>query len=271
MATTTAPTPVGELLRSWRQRRNLSQLDLALEAEVSARHVSFLETGRARPSREMVIRLAEELEVPLRERNGLLLAAGYAPMYPQRPLDAPEMGPVRQAIDRFLRAHEPYPAVVVDRYHNLIAANDALDLLLEGVSEELLEAPANGMRIALHPLGMAARTLNLPEWSSHLLHRVRREAQITGDPQLADLYAELIGYPGVTVTPPQPDVQPGDILLPLRLLDSDGAGELAFFSTLSTFGTAADITLSELAIEAFYPANARTALRLLRDVTPDAG
>ena len=271
MAATTAPTPVGELLRSWRQRRNLSQLELALEAEVSARHVSFLETGRARPSREMVIRLAEELEVPLRERNALLLAAGYAPAYPQRPLDAPEMEPVRQAIDRFLRAHEPYPALVVDRYHNLIAANDALDLLLDGVSAELLEPPANALRIALHPHGMAPRTLNLPEWGSHLLHRVRREAQSTGDPQLADLYDELTGYPGVTVTPPQPDLQPGDILLPLRLRDTDGASELAFFSTVSTFGTAADITLSELAIEAFYPANARTALRLLRDVTPDAG
>jgi transcriptional regulator with XRE-family HTH domain len=270
MATTAAPSPVGELLRSWRQRRNLSQLELALEAEVSARHVSFLETGRARPSREMVIRLAEELEVPLRERNGLLLAAGYAPMYPHRPLDAPEMEPVRQAIDRFLRAHEPYPALVVDRYHNLIAANDALDLLLDGVSPELLEPPANAMRVALHPRGMAPRTLNLPEWSSHLLHRLRREAQVTGDPQLADLYDELTGYPGVAVTPSQADVQPGDILLPLRLSDPDGA-ELAFFSTLSTFGTAADITLSELAIEAFYPANARTALRLLRDVTPDAG
>src|SRR5256714_4241637 len=178
MATTTAPAPVGELLRSWRQRRNLSQLELALEAEVSARHVSFLETGRARPSREMVIRLAEELEIPLRERNALLLAAGYAPVYPQRPLDAPEMAPVRQALDRFLRAHEPYPAVVVDRYHNLLAANDALDLLLAGVAAELLEPPANGMRIALHPYGMAPRTLNLPEWSAHLLQRVRREAQI---------------------------------------------------------------------------------------------
>ena len=270
MAASTAPTSVGELLRAWRQRRNLSQLELALEAAVSARHVSFLETGRARPSRQMVIRLSEELEVPLRDRNALLLAAGYAPVYHQRPLDAPEMEPVRQAIDRFLRAHEPYPALVVDRYHNLIAANDAVDLLLDCVSPELLEPPANAIRIALHPHGMAPRTLNLAEWSSHLLHRVRREAQLTGDPELAELYDELTGYPGVAVAAPQPEVQPGDILLPLRLLDSDGTGELAFFSTLSTFGTAADITLAELAIEAFYPANARTALRLLRDVTPDA-
>ena len=215
----------------------------------------------------MVVRLSEELEVPLRERNALLLAAGYAPVYPQRPLDAPEMEPVRQAIDRFLRAHEPYPALVVDRYHNLVAANDALDLLLDGVSPGLLEPPANAMRVALHPEGMAPRTLNLAEWSSHLLHRMRREAQSTADPRLADLYDELSGYPGVSVTPSQPDVQPTDILLPLRLLDTDGASELAFFSTLSTFGTAADITLSELAIEAFYPANAPTAMRLMRDVT----
>jgi transcriptional regulator with XRE-family HTH domain len=267
MAVTTSPTPIGDLLRSWRQRRNLSQLELALEAAVSARHLSFLETGRARPSREMVIRLSEELEVPLRERNTLLLAAGYAPVYAERALDAPEMEPVRQAIDRFLRAHEPYPAVVVDRHHNLLAANDALDLLLEGVAPELLEAPANGMRIALHPEGMAPRTLNLPEWSAHLMHRVRREVQITQDPQLAELYEELAGYPGVHIAPQHQDVHPSDIVLPLRLLDSDGTSELAFFSTLSTFGTAADITLSELAIEAFYPANARTAMRLLREVT----
>jgi transcriptional regulator with XRE-family HTH domain len=253
-------------LRSWRQRRNLSQLELALDADVSARHVSFLETGRARPSREMVIRLADQLEIPLRERNALLLAAGYAPIYAERTLDAPEMAPVRQAIDRFLRAHEPYPAVVVDRHHNLIASNDALDLLLEGVDPELLEPPANGMRVALHPRGMAPRTLNLPEWSAHLLQRIRREAHITGDPDLASLYDELARYPGVQTMPSHGEVQPGDIVLPLKLLDLDGTSELAFFSTISTFGTAADITLAELAIEAFYPANAHTAMRLLRDV-----
>ena len=258
--------PIGELLRAWRQRRNLSQLELALNAEISSRHVSFLETGRSRPSREMVMRLAEELQVPLRERNALLLSAGYAPVYAERPLDAPEMAPVRQAIDRFLRAHEPYPAVVVDRYHNLLAANDALDLLLDGVAPDLLEPPSNGMRVALHPEGMARHTLNLPEWSAHLLQRVRREAQLTGDPKLAVLYDELAAYPGVQIVPARSDVDPADIVLPLRLLDTDGESELAFFSTLSTFGTAADITLSELAIEAFYPANAHTAMRLMRNV-----
>ncbi|HEY2650642.1 MAG TPA: helix-turn-helix transcriptional regulator [Solirubrobacteraceae bacterium] len=267
MTATAVPAPIGDLLRSWRQRRNLSQLELGLGAEVSSRHISFLETGRARPSREMVIRLSEELEVPLRERNSLLLAAGYAPLYSERPLDSPEMEPVRQALDRFLRAHEPYPAVVVDRYHELVSANDALDLLLDGVAPELLEPPANGMRIALHRRGMAPRTLNFAEWSAHLLQRVRRELQITGDPRLESLYEELCGYPGVHTIPAQAEVQPNDIVLPLRLLDVDGHNELAFFSTISTFGTAADITLSELAIEAFYPANAHTAMRLLRDVS----
>jgi transcriptional regulator with XRE-family HTH domain len=268
MAVTAPPPAVGELLRAWRQRRNLSQLELALDAAVSSRHLSFVETGRARPSREMILRLAEQLEVPLRERNPLLLAAGYAPVYAERPLESPEMETVRDALDRFLRAHEPYPALVVDRHHNLVAANDALDLLLDGVAPELLEPPANGMRIALHPDGMAPRTLNLPEWSAHLLRRVQREVQITGDPQLASLYDELITYPGAETGPVQAELQQGDIVLPLRLRDRAG-GELAFFSTLSTFGTAIDITLSELAIEAFYPANAQTALRLLRGVDPD--
>jgi len=266
MSVASVPSPVGELLRAWRRRRNLSQLELAGEADVSARHLSFLETGRARPSREMVIRLSEELEVPLRERNELLLAAGYAPAYAERALDADEMTVVRGAIDRFLRAHEPYPAVVVDRHHNLISANDALDLLLVDVNPDLLTPPANGMRVALHPEGMAPRTLNLAEWSAHLLHRVRREAQTTGDPELQALYDELAGYPGVAPAPPHTEVQAADILLPLRLRDVDGKGELAFISTRSTFITASDVTLSELAIEAFYPANAHTAMRLMREV-----
>jgi transcriptional regulator with XRE-family HTH domain len=270
VAVAARPNSLGELLRSWRQRRNLSQLELALEAEVSSRHLSFLETGRARPSREMVIRLAGELEVPIRERNALLLAAGYAPIYPEHPLEAPEMAPVRQALDRFLRAHEPYPALVVDRHHNLVTANDALDMLVDGVSPDLLEPPANAMRIALHPQGMAPRTLNLAEWSAHLLGRLRREMQATADPDLISLYDELAGYPGIQLAAPHTHIQPADIVLPLRLMDTDGTTELAFFSTLSTFGTAHDITLAELAIEAFYPANAHTAMRLLRDIGPQA-
>jgi transcriptional regulator with XRE-family HTH domain len=268
MAVATAPTPVGDLLRSWRQRRSLSQLELSLGAAVSSRHLSFVETGRARPSREMVLRLAEELQVPLRERNSLLLAAGYAPVYQERPLAAPEMDDVRQAVDRFLRAHEPYPAIVIDRYHDLLAANDASQLLLDGVAAGLLEPPANSLRIALHPEGLAPRTLNLGEWSAHLLGRLHREAQITGDPRLDRLYHELVSYPGIEVHPPHSEVESSDIVLPLRLRDTDGQAELAFFSTISTFGTAVDITLAELSIEAFYPANARTANRLLSEIDP---
>lgn len=263
----TATAPVGALLREWRRRRSLSQLELSLDAEVSARHLSFLETGRAQPSREMVMHLAEHLEVPLRERNQLLLAAGFAPLYLERSLDSDDMASVRTALDRFLRAHEPYPAVVVDRHHNLLAANDALAVLTDGVAPELLQPPANGMRVTLHPNGMAPRILNLGEWSAHLLHRLRRQATITGDPEFENLYAELIEYPGVASLPPSTETFT-DIAVPLRI--RSGRDELAFLSTLSTFGTAVDITLSELAIEAFYPADAQTALRLLRDVDPTA-
>ncbi len=256
--------PIGELLRSWRRRRSLSQLELALEADVSSRHVSFLETGRARPSREMVLRLAEHLDIPLRERNRLLLAAGYAPLYAERSLEEPEMAPVHQALDRFLRAHEPYPAIVIDRHHNLVSANDALGALLESVAPELLEPPANALRVALHPDGMAPRTLNLAEWSAHLLHRLRREAALTADPELKRLHDELAGYPGVCHQAPREEGSAGDIVVPLRLRTAER--ELAFFSTISTFGSPVDITLDELMIEAFYPANAATASHLLEGI-----
>ena len=267
MAVTTAAhphPPVGDLLRSWRRRRSLSQLELALNAEVSSRHVSFLETGRARPSREMVLHLAEHLEVPLRDRNGLLLAASYAPAYAERELGTPEMAPVRQALDRFLRAHEPFPAVVIDRHYNLLSANDAVALLTGGVSPQLLEPPANALRVTLHPQGMAPRIANLEQWSGHLMHRLRRQASVTGDPELESLYDELARYPDVSTEAPRDDE--ADIVLPMRLRERDGDGELSFFSTVSTFGTAVDITLAELAIEAFYPANAQTAARLLEDI-----
>jgi transcriptional regulator with XRE-family HTH domain len=271
MAVTTAQAgvrdarpPVGELLRAWRRRRSLSQLELALNAEVSSRHVSFLETGRARPSREMVLHLAEHLEVPLRERNGLLLAAGYAPLYGERRLESPEMAPVRQALERFLRAHEPYPAIVVDRHYNLISGNDAVGLLTDGVASDLLEAPANALRVTLHPRGMAPRISNLEEWSGHLLHRLARQASVTGDPGLERLHQELCTYPGVSTEAPRDEISGAEIVLPLRLRDGDQ--ELAFFGTVSTFGTAVDITMAELSIEAFYPANAPTATRLLQEI-----
>jgi transcriptional regulator with XRE-family HTH domain len=268
-ATTFPAAPFGPLLRSWRRRRSLSQLELSLDAAVSARHLSFVETGRAQPSREMVLHLAEHLEVPLRERNALLLAAGYAPAFPERPLDAEEMAPVREAIDRFLRAHDPFPALILDRRYELVAANDALAVMLDGVAPELLEPPVNALRVTLHPRGMAPRIANLEQWSGHLLHRLRRQAVITADAELERLYEELAGYPGVaTELPSGGALGAADIVLPLRLHTAEG--ELSFISTISTFGTAVDITVAELSVEAFYPANPRTAMRLMRDVAPDA-
>src|SRR4051812_4674607 len=245
---------VGPLLRDWRQRRRLSQLDLALEAGVSARHLSFVETGRSKPSPEMVLHLAEQLEVPLRDRNRMLLAAGYAPLYAERALDAPEMEPVRDALDLVLRGHEPYPAVVVDRGWNIVAANASVGVLTEGVAPELL---SNAMRIALHPEGLAPRIVNLGEWRAHLLERLGRQAVLSGDPVVAELFDEVSSYPG---PPPEPPAHPGDIVVSLRL--RAGERELRFFSTIATFGTAVDITVAELAIESFFPADADTAAYL---------
>ncbi len=212
----------------------------------------------------MVLHLADRLEVPLRERNGLLLAAGYAPLYAERPLESEEMAPVRHALDRFLRSHEPYPAIVLDRHYNMLDANDAVSLLTAGVAPELLEPPANALRVTLHPAGMAPRILNFADWSGHLLARLRRQAAITGDRQLGTLYEELRALPAVAADHPHEESVAGEIVLPLRI--RDGEQELAFFSTVSTFGTAVDIAIAELAIEAFYPANAATAARLLRDL-----
>jgi transcriptional regulator with XRE-family HTH domain len=256
-STHTRTSGVGELLRTWRQRRNLSQLELSLDSAISARHLSFVETGRANPSREMVLHLAERLEVPLRERNGLLLAAGFAPLFEERTLDHEDMAPVRGALERFLRAHEPYPAVVVDGRWNLVMANDALAILTEGVAAALFEPPANGLRISLHPEGMAPRILNFAEWSSHMIRRLRRRAAITADPELERIYEEVRDYPRVALDAPAADSEASEIVLPLRLRHE--AGDLTFLSTISTFGSAHDITLAELSIEAFYPADAATA------------
>ncbi len=255
--TSAPPSRVGSLLRDWRRRRRLSQLDLALEAGISARHLSFVETGRSRPSAQMVLHLAEQLEVPLRERNALLLAAGHAPVFGQRGIEEPEMGPVRDALDAVLRGHEPYPAVVVDRHWGMVAGNRAVALLTEGVDPALLEPPVNVLRLSLHPDGMAPRIVNLAEWRSHLLERLGRQAVTSGDPALAALHAELAALPGGGPAPPHdPDV--AEIATPLRLRAPDG-GELAFLSTITTFGTATDVTVAELAIESFFPADAATA------------
>ncbi len=247
---------VGLLLRDWRRRRRLSQLDLALEVGISTRHLSFVETGRSRPSPEMLDRLAGALQVPLRERNQLLLAAGYAPRYEARTLDDPALAPIRDALGRLLTGHEPYPALAVDRGWNLVASNAALGPLLEGVSAGLLEPPVNCIRLSLHPDGLAPRILNLGEWRGHLLHRVERQLRLTADAGLAELLQELNGYPAPTgAAGPRSPAE--EVMVPLRLASE--RGELTFFSTVTTFGTALDITVSEISIEAFFPADSQTA------------
>jgi transcriptional regulator with XRE-family HTH domain len=245
--------PFGTLLRDWRRRRRLSQLDLALEAGVSTRHLSFVETGRAKPSPEMVLHLADELQVPLRERNRLLLAAGYAPVYEERALDEPEMQPVHEAVQAVLDGHEPYPAITVDRGWALVAHNRAAGALIAGLPEHLLAPPMNVLRASLHPEGMAPRIVNLAQWKAHILERLGRQAQLTGDPALRTLYEELAAYPA----PPGDPGPTSDVAVPLRLRIP--GGELRFISTVTTFGTPADITVEELSIESFFPADRATA------------
>jgi transcriptional regulator with XRE-family HTH domain len=253
-----AAMSVGPLLRDWRRRRHLSQLDLALDAGVSARHLSFVETGRARPSAEMVLHLAERLGVPLRERNRLLLAAGHAPVFEQRDLDDPEMTPIRQALQLILDGHDPFPAVVVDAGWEMVAANRAVGLLTEGVAPELLAPPLNVLRVSLHPSGLAPRIANLGEWRAHLLERLERQITLTADPALKSLLDELLGYPGPAAPARSGGVPAGhDLAVPLRLRTD--AGDLAFISTIATFGTAVEVTASELSIESFFPADRRTA------------
>jgi len=263
MSDATALPTVGTLLRDWRQRRRMSQLGLALEAGVSARHLSFVETGRSRPSPEMVLHLAEQLDVPLRDRNLLLLAAGYAPMFGERRFDEPELESVREALEQVLDGHDPYPAVVVDRHWGLVAANRGVALLTNGVAPHLLEPPVNVLRVSLHPDGLAPRISNLGEWRTHLLERLGRQAVGTGDPALAALHDELSAFPGgerARLHRPGP----AEIAVPLRLLVDDV--ELAFISTVATFGTAVDVTVSELALESFFPADAATAGAVRRSV-----
>jgi transcriptional regulator with XRE-family HTH domain len=254
---------VGQLLREWRTRRRLSQLDLSNEAGISARHLSFVETGRSRPSREMVLHLADQLDVPLRERNALLIAGGFAPTFQATDFDAPEMQPVREAVDRLLAAHEPYPAILVDRRWTLMTANASAIVLVDGVAPELLEAPCNVLRATLHPQGLSSRIANLDEWFDHILGNLRRQVAVTGDEELRALLEELVGYAAemnVTLRPPQEASRA--IAIPMRLRTDDG--ELAFITMIATFGTALDITLNELAIETFLPADAETAVLLQR-------
>lgn len=262
--------PVGDLLREWRQRRRLSQLDLASEADISTRHLSFVESGRAQPSREMVLHLAERLDVPLRERNVLLVAAGYAPVFRERPLTDPALASVRQAIDLVLKGHEPYPALAVDRHWTMVAANGAVAAMVAGADVSLLQPPVNVLRLSLHPKGLAPRIGNLPEWRAHLLERLRRQVEISADPVLSELLKELRGYPALPAARSRKTGNGGEfssVAVPVQLVTDSGT--LSFFSTTTVFGTPIDITLSELALEAFFPADATTA-EALRKIVPSA-
>jgi len=263
--------PVGDLFREWRQRRRVSQLHLALKADISARHLSFLETGRSTPSRGMVLHLAAQLEVPLRERNVLLLAAGYAPAFQERPLQDPALSGARRAVELVLAGHEPYPALAVDRHWALVASNRAVARLLTDVAPALLQPPVNVLRLSLHPEGLAPRIANLHEWRAHLLARLRRQVDVTADPVLAQLLRELSDYPVSGVPEPETPAS-GDgyegVIVPLRFVT--GAGTLALISTTTVFGTPVDITLSELALETFFPADAATAA-ILRGLAEEQG
>ncbi|MFP3270750.1 MAG: helix-turn-helix transcriptional regulator [Paraburkholderia sp.] len=260
-----ASRTVGELLRDWRQRRRMSQLLLAAEADISTRHLSFVESGRALPSREMVMHLAERLDVPLRARNALLVAAGYAPLFRERPLTDPQLTAAREAVELVLKGHEPDPALAIDRHWTIVAANRALAPLVGAASASLLEPPVNALRLSLHPQGLAPSIVNWHAWREHVLARLQRQIEVSADDTLATLRDELAAYPA---PPGASDARTNadnsatlnQIAVPLRLRTA--LGVLSFFSTTTVFGTPVDVTLSELAIEAFFPADQQTATAL---------
>ncbi len=265
MQSTTSVT-FGELLRQWRQRRRRSQLDLAMGAEISQRHVSFLESGRSLPSREMILKLARHLDVPMRERNGWLTAAGFAPVYRERSLADPALAAARSAVELVLAGYEPFPALAVDRHWTLLFMNRAVEQLLVGVDAALLRPPVNVLRLSLHPRGMAPRILNLGEWREHVLMRLRRQAEVSVDPALSELIAELDGYPRGESGGHEGGAS--EVMVSLKLRTERGI--LSFLSTTTVFGMPGDITLAELAIEAFLPADAATA-RALSGISPARG
>ncbi|MDF1736738.1 MAG: helix-turn-helix transcriptional regulator [Minwuia sp.] len=251
----------GQQLRAWRQRRRLSQLDLACDAGISTRHLSFMETGRARPSREMVLRLSDYLDVPLRQRNVMLTAGGFAPVYPERPLDDPSLEPARKAVELVLEGYHPYPALAVDRHWNLVRANRMVQVMLQGVAAHLLEPPCNVLRLSLHPEGLAPRIANMGQWRGHILHRLRQQIDTSGDTELEQLHDELSAYPMPEDTDDETASFPTDMIdyvVPMLVRSADGR-TLSLFSTTTMFGTPVDVTLSEIAIEAFLPADAATA------------
>ena len=255
---------LGDLLRDWRKRRHHSQLSLALEAGVSQRHLSFVESGRSQPSREMVLKLAEQLEIPLRERNRLLIAAGFAPLYPEHAFDDPALDAARRAIERVLQAHEPYPALAIDRRWNLVAANRAVQPFMVPASPSLLEPPINVLRLSLHPEGLAPRIANFVQWRTYLLRRIQRETELTGDPFMRELLAELQSYAsdGASDDLTTPSIAYADdrVFVPLQLTSEDGV--LTFISTTTVFGTPVDVTVSEIALECLFPADDVTAEHL---------
>jgi transcriptional regulator with XRE-family HTH domain len=258
-----ANASVGALVRSWREQRGLSQLDLALEAEISQKHLSFIENGRSTPSRDMVLQLAEHLDVPLRDRNAMLLAAGFAPIFRDRPLTDPALARAMTMIERLLKAHEPYPALTVDRHWTMVSANSAVAPLLAAVDPELIKPPLNVLRLSLHPRGLAPLIVNLGEWRGHLLDRLRRQIRITRDPILDALLRELTAYSSHSAHSAShvPSTATDEIAVPLKLRTHDGV--LSFLSTVTVFGTPVEITLSELSLEAFFPADADTAVALI--------
>jgi transcriptional regulator with XRE-family HTH domain len=247
------PSPAfGGRLRSWRHRRRLSQEELAMDAEISTRHLSYVETGRAHPSRDMVLRLAARLEVPLRERNAFLLEAGYAPIYRESDLNDPAFAVAKQAVELILRSHEPFPALAVDRHWNLVAANAMVGHLLVGVHASLLQPPINVLRLSLDPLGLASNIVNLAQWREHLFERLSHQIAATADPALVSLLAELRRLP--IPDNEQKEHVPGEhvgIAVPLKFRSP--VGMLSFISTTTVFGSPADITLQELALETFFP------------------
>ena len=250
-------TGVGVLLREWRERRRLSQLQLSSASGVSTRHLSYIETGRSRPSRELVLFLAEHLDVPLRDRNTLLLAAGYAPVYHQTPWQSPAMADVRALVEHYLAAVEPFPAVVIDREWNVVTLNAAAAMFLEGVHPDVLVPVPNVLRITMHPLGLAPRIVDLPELAHHLITRLHRQQMLTGDERLAELLDELTTYPGIADVAGQRFVETAnEIAIPFKL--STTLGELSFLTAITTFGTAVDVTLAELSVETFFPADDAT-------------
>lgn len=260
--------PFGEHLRHWRQHRRLSQQGLAQEAEISTRHLSFVETGRSVPSREMVLRLSARLDIPLRERNALLVAAGYAPMYRERALDDPALSAARQAVELILKSHEPFPAIAIDRHWNLVAANRVVPHLLAGADASLLQAPVNVLRLSLHPLGLAPRIANLAQWRKHLLERLRQQITATADPVLVDLLEELRAYPMPENT--EEEHLEGEhlgVVMPFKFRLATGE-VLSFISTTTIFGSPVDVTLQELAMETFFPADDFTKQALQTLMSP---